>query len=166
MSDPYFRWMLFVDGENFTIRGQKLAEHFGFQLLEGPMHSRDAFVWPKHIAPSKFLWASELTVSGGYMPVSSRPSATRCYYFTGVKGDDAKLNEVRGALRTLGFDPQVFKKDKPSQPTKAVDVSMATEILSLSHQNAFDVACLIAGDRDREKALPQLFPWDSGSRSK
>jgi uncharacterized LabA/DUF88 family protein len=148
MADPNSRWMLFVDGENLTIRGQKVAEFYGLQLKEGNLWQRDAFMWLKNVPAHHFIWAPELNSSGGYKSGNERVAATRCYYYTGVKGDDGKLTEVRRALRQLGFDPQVFKKDKPNQTTKAVDISLATEILSLAHHEAFDIAVLIAGDRD------------------
>lgn len=147
-SSPHYRWMLFVDGENFTIRGQKMAEIFQIKLAEGTLWCPDVFLWMKNTPASLFLTTSELSASGGYLPINSHLPASRCYYYTGVKGDDDKLKAVRNSLREIGFDPQVFKKDKPNQPTKAVDIALATEILSLNHQNAFDIACIIAGDRD------------------
>jgi hypothetical protein len=39
------RWMLFVDGENFTIRGQEVAAANGLVLAEGGLHRRDVFLW-------------------------------------------------------------------------------------------------------------------------
>ncbi len=43
------RWMLFVDGENFTIRAQELAERQKITLVEGPYFKRDMFAWvPGH----------------------------------------------------------------------------------------------------------------------
>jgi len=45
--------MLFVDGENFTIRGQRLSESEGLELLEGRLYSRNIFLWvPEKILPS------------------------------------------------------------------------------------------------------------------
>jgi len=39
-------WMLFVDGENLTIRGQKLcAAQPGLDLIEGANYKRDCFLW-------------------------------------------------------------------------------------------------------------------------
>jgi len=54
MVDPHLRrWMLFVDGENFTIRGQRLSESEGLELLEGRLYSRNIFLWvPEKILPS------------------------------------------------------------------------------------------------------------------
>ena len=44
--DPHLRrWMSFVDGENFTIRAQKLAESRAIPLVEGEFYQRDVFVW-------------------------------------------------------------------------------------------------------------------------
>jgi hypothetical protein len=34
-SFVFLRWMLFVDGENFTIRAQKFAQENGITLVEG-----------------------------------------------------------------------------------------------------------------------------------
>jgi hypothetical protein len=147
MGDPNYRWMLFVDGENFTIRGQKVARARGITMLQGAYYLPDTFLWPPFPA-NQFIWTPQLTPSGGYLPNNQRPSASRCYYYTGVKGDDEKLLSVRNSLRNLGFDPQVFKKDRQDQTTKAVDISLATEILGLAYKNSFDVVCLIAGDRD------------------
>ena len=54
MVDPHLRrWMLFVDGENFTVRGQRLSESEGLALLEGRLYSRNIFLWvPEKVLPS------------------------------------------------------------------------------------------------------------------
>ena len=140
--------MLFVDGENFTIRGQAMAKAGGFKLEQGAYWNPDAFLWVRNVPPAMFLWAGELSQSGGMMPANYGQAAIRCYYYTGVKGDDDKLHMVSTSLRQLGFDAQVFKRSKPEQRTKAVDISLATEILGLAHQEAFDIALLVAGDQD------------------
>ena len=45
-SDPHLRrWMLFVDGENFTIRAQKVVASEHIKLAEGPYFSPDVFIW-------------------------------------------------------------------------------------------------------------------------
>ncbi len=38
-------WMLFVDGENFTIRGQELADKKSIVLTEGRYYSKNTFLW-------------------------------------------------------------------------------------------------------------------------
>lgn len=63
-------------------------------------------------------------------------------------GNDEIEKRVSSALRALGFDAHVFKKNSQSRPTKAVDISLATEILSLGYRDAYDIVCLVAGDRD------------------
>jgi|SRR5215472_2124427 len=148
MSDPDYRWMLFVDGENFTIRGQKRAESDGIVIPDGPYSLRDAFLWIPETPASQFIWTSELSPSGGYLPNNHQPRALRSYYYTGVAGDEGRLTGVRNSLRRLGFDPQVFKKVNQEKHTKAVDISLATELLSLAYKDAYDVVCLIAGDQD------------------
>jgi hypothetical protein len=44
--DPHWRrWMMFVDGENLTIRGQEFAKKNHIALSEGKFFTRDGFVW-------------------------------------------------------------------------------------------------------------------------
>ena len=38
-------WMLFVDGENVTKRGQEALKGKGFQLESGPYWRRDVYLW-------------------------------------------------------------------------------------------------------------------------
>ena len=54
MVDPHLRrWMLFVDGETFTVRGQRLSESEGLALLEGRLYARNIFLWvPEKVLPS------------------------------------------------------------------------------------------------------------------
>ena len=49
------RWMLFVDGENFTIRGQAMAKLGGFKLEQGAYWHTDAFLWVRNIQPAMLL---------------------------------------------------------------------------------------------------------------
>jgi hypothetical protein len=42
---PQHKWMLFVDGENFTIRGQELADKRSIVLTEGRYYCKDTFLW-------------------------------------------------------------------------------------------------------------------------
>jgi hypothetical protein len=44
--DPHLRrWMLFVDGENLTMRAQKLADNTALRLQEGAEYRKNVFVW-------------------------------------------------------------------------------------------------------------------------
>jgi hypothetical protein len=52
------RWMVFVDGENFTIRLQNVASAEGIALVDGPYAEKDFFAWTfKHgyFGPSGIL---------------------------------------------------------------------------------------------------------------
>jgi len=37
--------MMFVDGENLTIRAQRFAQEEGITLQKGPYYERDVMVW-------------------------------------------------------------------------------------------------------------------------
>jgi uncharacterized LabA/DUF88 family protein len=55
---------------------------------------------------------------------------------------------VREAIWKLGFTPEVFRKDKSSQKSKGVDITLTKDVLSHAFMNNYDVAVLIAGDGD------------------
>jgi hypothetical protein len=50
------RWMLFVDGENLTIEGKKLADERGVTLINGEYYSPGVFVWMPRIHPPSNLY--------------------------------------------------------------------------------------------------------------
>jgi uncharacterized LabA/DUF88 family protein len=133
-------WMLFVDGENFTIRAQDLAKQNGFLLDADPIHYlRDVFVWLPNSRPLRDIW--------NIFPVATS-LGTRAYYYSSVVGDDDKLMTVRPSLRHLGFEPRVFKKPTGAAKSKGVDITLTKDMLSHAFQDHYDDAVLIAGDGD------------------
>ncbi len=137
-SDPHLRrWMLFVDGENFTIRAQKVAQANNIFVPEGANHLTDVFMW----LPG--LQATQDTTQGH---LRLQPHAIRSFYYTSVTGDEPRLLDTRQRLRDLGFNPQVFKKTKDK--SKGVDIALAKDLLVNAFFDNYDVAVLIAGDGD------------------
>jgi uncharacterized LabA/DUF88 family protein len=142
-SDPHLRrWMMFVDGENLTIRAQRFAQDKSISLDEGPYYVRDVFVWlPEVQATRRLLYhedgSEELQLLG-----------VRAYYYTSTIGDDDKIRSVREALWKLGFQPEVFKKSRGQARTKGVDIALATDLLGNAYRDNYDAAVLIAGDGD------------------
>ena len=136
-----YRWMLFVDGENLTLRAQEFAKENSIDLVEGPFYMRDVFVWMP-----QFKRATD----GAYRNFPSslvNPHAIRAHYYTSAQGDDVKLREVNETLRKLGFEPKVFKKF-PKRKSKGIDISLSTDFLSHAFLNNYDFVALIAGDAD------------------
>lgn len=137
--DPHLRrWMLFVDGENFTICAQKVALKADVKLIEGDIYMPDVFVW----LPG--LRGTTNVMGHAYLPL--QPNAIRSFYYTTVPGDEVKVNDVKQKLRNLLFSPQVFKKRKDK--SKGVDIALAKDLLVHAFLNHYDVAALIAGDGD------------------
>ena len=140
-SDPHLRrWMLFVDGENFTLRAQALAEMNGLTLGAGRFYQRDVFLWmPETLATLNIYHY-------GYLRIQDH--AIRAHYYTSAVGDEAGLDDIREALKQLGFQPFVFKKTRQEQKAKGVDIMLAKDLLSHAFFNNYDIAVLIAGDGD------------------
>jgi uncharacterized LabA/DUF88 family protein len=141
--DPHLRpWMLFVDGENLTIRAQKLASDKAVNLQEGADYRKNVFVW----FPG--LKATPALTNTADSPIKVQDHAMRAYYYTSLTGDETQVLSVKRALRSRGFHPEVFKKIRPQEKAKGVDIALAKDFLSHAFLNNYDVAVLVAGDGD------------------
>ena len=140
-SDPHLRqWMLFVDGENFTIRAQQLASNKALALTAGQHYEKDVFVW--------FPGVSGRANPFPEPPLKLQATAVRAYYYTSVSGDENRIASIREALWKLGFQPEVFKRDPQTKRSKGVDIALAKDFLCNAFFNNYDVAVLYAGDGD------------------
>jgi uncharacterized LabA/DUF88 family protein len=156
MSYTERKWMLFVDGENFTIRGQKKATELNLSLAEGPYHKKDVLLWmpnPRPLQrPSSFSGEVNVLESTGL----------RAYYYTSVVGSHDDVKTIEESLWKIGFAPKVFKRPSGDRKSKGVDIALATDMLTHAFQNHFEVAILLAGDADysplvnRVKSLGKL----------
>ena len=131
---PYWiksgRVMLFVDGENLTLRYQD-------QLGDAPplphvSLRRDVWVW------SRMLNAH----------AHDKCEILRTHYYTSVVGDDLLIATVEDELKDIGIDaPRVFKRPRDRR-SKQVDISLAVEMLGHAQKRNIDAAVLVAGDLD------------------
>jgi uncharacterized LabA/DUF88 family protein len=132
------RWMLFVDGENLTMRAQQLSKEASIKLHVGPYYSTDIFVWlPNYPATERITGLPNL-----------QQHAIRSYYYTSVVGDEDKITSIKTALWNLGFQPEVYKKKKQGDKAKGVDIALTKDLLSHAYRNNYDAAVLVAGDGD------------------
>jgi hypothetical protein len=131
--------MLFVDGENFTLRGQDLAEKHGVALQTGEWFEEKTLLWMPGTPAGQNLYKVGYPMQVG---------ALRAYYYASVVGDDARRATVTAALWNLGFAPAVFRREKATGRSKGVDISLATDLLSDAFRASYDVAVLVAGDGD------------------
>jgi uncharacterized LabA/DUF88 family protein len=142
--------MVFVDGENFTIRGQEVARKRGVTLIEGKFYRPDTYLWPSHSTHA----TRDLAVYIEHW-LNLQPRAARAFYYTSVAGDNDRLAQVRMSLWELGFDPSVFRKAK-SHKAKGVDIALTTDLLANAYMNNYDVAVVLTGDADYAPALTEV----------
>ncbi|MBI3447640.1 MAG: NYN domain-containing protein [Acidobacteria bacterium] len=133
-------WMMFVDGENFTIRAQEVASSTGRVLIPGQHYLKDTHFW----FPGQGL-SGDRKLAFGRLNLALR--SFRSYFYTAVQGDDIKLDDVREALLALAFSPKVFRKPKGGR-SKGVDVSLTTDVLAHAQQGSYQACVLVAGDGD------------------
>ena len=93
--------------------------------------------------------------------------ADRAYYYTSMPYENATVvTATRLALREIGFEPKMFprrrEKSKVAElppgderddalarwKSKAVDLALATDVLTLAGEGRYEVAVLFAGDAD------------------
>lgn len=144
-------WMLFVDGENLAIQGQKLAEAEGIELMPGPYYEAESFLWPPSYGHSSLL----SSLAGELRPFPRFPPLQAHYYTTAV-GDDRLIASLRLKIREAGFKPHVFKKQSKAKKTKGVDISLARDLLVHGFEGGFSFALLIAGDQDYLPLVEEL----------
>ena len=134
------RWMLFVDGENLTIRAQKLAEQKEIEFpKENSYYLEDVYIWMPDVRATDFFMFRD--------PWRTDQPAVRAHYYTSVKGA-GNVNSVRLRLRALGFQPEVFQKPDGNRKAKGVDIALTKDVLSHAFRDNYDTAVLIAGDGD------------------
>src|SRR3954453_11123854 len=141
------RYMVFVDGENLTLRAQELAKQRDWTLVEGECYRRDVLIWfpnrpgntVAHSSPSDLSTWHDDYLCGA--PI-------RAMYYTSMVGDEPAIRSATESLWNLGFSPAVFKKDRRDQKAKGVDIALTKDMLSHAYLNNYDCAVLIAGDGD------------------
>lgn len=162
------RWMLFVDGENFTLEAEKVAVRQGATLSASDWYRPGVYLW----RPSPNATASPVSYGVDRLPLEMH--AVRAHFYTSAVGSPEDLDNIRRALHSLGFTPHVFKKDKGSQRSKGVDIAFATDVLANALRNNYDAAVLVAGDGDyvplveeikRAGKLALLWYFDNDSLS-
>ena len=143
-------WMMFVDGENLAIQGQKVPRLAGVELMEGPFHQQDTFLWVPENTHSGFL--RNLAGLSGLPP----PSPTQSHYYTSAVATDRELQSLSRVVREAGFAPHIFKKPSKAEKSKGVDISLARDLLVHGFEGGFSYALLIAGDQDYLPLLQEL----------
>lgn len=135
-------WMLFVDGENFTKRGQEHLPKYGVNIRPGPAWRRDVYLWH----PVVNYRATSATFAHDISASSWPFAARRAYYYTAMEAGEPEWTETRLGLRGLGFEPRLFKRTRGR--SKAVDVALTTDVLTLGAEGRYEVAVIVAGDGD------------------
>jgi hypothetical protein len=95
--------MMFVDGENFTLRAQKVANSNSLVLLGGRYAMKDTFVWFPNVPATAELTPRHLKL---------QPHAIRSFYYTSVSGDDVKLNEVKTKNTGARVQPRSLREKR------------------------------------------------------
>lgn len=150
------RMMVFVDGENLVSRFEAMKAT-GAEPDSNLAYENGVFVWH----PSTVM--VELSI------------VTRATFYTYAQGDDEKLRDIRGKIKSLEFRqyyvpnepstgklintlyPKVFKKPKNARSGKGVDIQMTLDILSNLYRNNVDTVYLVSGDGDFKPVIDECI---------
>lgn len=136
--------MVFIDGENLTMRYQAMLEK-GRKPKPEVVHLKDTFVWHPQVLRVVFF------------------DIVRATYYTYAVGTDEYLKEVCDRLKQFSYVsrpsrhefsdtnlvyPKVFKKNRQSAKRKGVDISITVEALTHTFGNSIDIVYLMTGDGD------------------
>lgn len=146
--------MLFVDGENFTRRGQEVLREAKVAPIAGERWQKDVYLWVPLLKATHPLIGHQTGFYGlrqagaSYSPPPpSAHAATRAYYYTSMPYEnEGAVTHTRLALREIGFEPRMFPRRQGK--SKAVDLSLATDALTLAGEDRYEVAVIFAGDAD------------------
>ena len=97
------RWMMFVDGENFVVRGQAVARAENVTLVRGECYKPDVYLW----LPGQHA-RHALANSPETLPMQR--DGIRSYYYTSIVGSDEDVRLTKDLVRSGGFYPEVFKR--------------------------------------------------------
>ena len=121
------RAMIFIDARNL-IGGEKLYNHqnqknhrFGYKEL---------MAW----FGEKFHLIRGYYYDGAPHPTQRTKDREKLYHFIRQQGITLRLKEID------------FQKKNPSQ--KGVDIYLASDMISLAYENAYDTAIIVSGDGD------------------
>ena len=140
---PY-RWMQFVDGQNFTFRAQELLRGSSYEPRESDSYKKDCYLWPggdSHAFPR---------------PQAAEPWPVRSFYYTSVAGGEDIRAEAREKIRNLGFEPHVFSSGKHPGRTNGADVALTKDMLSHAFRGNYEIAVLISGDGEYVPLIEEL----------
>jgi uncharacterized LabA/DUF88 family protein len=142
------RWMVFVDGQDYTNRSQAFAIAQGRELSPGPYHMRDVYFLPGTSTAYEFLHQAN--------PELVRAAFVRAYYYTSVVGDAVLAEDIRNRLWASGFTAEVFQRSQREMQSKGVHITLTKDILSHAFLNSYDVAVLVAGDGEYVPLVQEL----------
>jgi uncharacterized LabA/DUF88 family protein len=139
------RSMLFVDGENLTIRFQEM-EKAGRTRKTSVSHQQDAYVWSPQVTKSLY---------------DGLDNVVRVHYYTSATGDEVAITNLHDDISKLGYTspsahghnfgqlvPLVFKKLNRSKKTRNVDIHIIIDVMRYAFNDSIDRIYLASGDGD------------------
>lgn len=154
---PEHKTMVFVDGENFAIRGREALKALVGDEQKGPIYEPSTFLWvPSSLQGRELGWY-------GLNPTLF-PPAVRSYYFSALKsGNNQTLEDVAERLKALDFEPNLFTTKKSRKEgegrvaaSKLVDQSLTVTALHHAYGDHYDTAMILAGDADYIPLIQEL----------
>jgi uncharacterized LabA/DUF88 family protein len=137
--------ILFVDGENLTLRYQAMLAE-GYKPHDHIVHIPDVFVWSNNIATA--------------LTPEIDTDVFRINYYTSVVGTYERIEEIRANIARCKYEqagnyygesqitPHVFKKPVQRAKSRKVDINIAVDVMRHAYTDDADVIYVFSGDGD------------------
>lgn len=122
------RLMVFVDGSNFLTQ---LAKVIGVQFKSSK-------------PPEPAITLSQELIAQLHSHYNY--NIVRRYWFASYGGDEPYFEKYQRILHKHSFDPKLYKRRNAKE--KGVDIGLTLAMMRNAYQENFDVALLVAGDKD------------------
>ncbi|WP_010499995.1 NYN domain-containing protein [Paenibacillus elgii] len=148
----YRKMMVFIDGENITMRFQELKSRL--KVREGVNELRDVYVW-----------RTETTQTACDI---GKHEIIRATYYTYAIGDETRQQEINDEVKSMTFSsnynsslpnnlyPYVLRKVR-NKAAKGVDIKMTLDMIHHANNNNYDTALLISGDGDYLPVIEEVI---------
>ena len=151
---PRPRAILFIDGENLTIRYQAMLT--AGRIAKAKFHHR----------PNVYLWTDRILENDNFR----LEKVIRTYYYTSMVGSDQDIVDVKRTLASFVFSsrgddggiesqvvPVVFKKPRQSQKTRNVDIQVVIDVMRFAFTDEVERVYLVSGDGDYLPLLDEVM---------
>jgi uncharacterized LabA/DUF88 family protein len=148
----YQRVMVFIDGENLTLRFKEMLKGGSIANTE-VIHKEDTYAWSENSIQIEGLYE---IIRASYYTYTIGPQEA-AISLTSNEIKNLKFNRHLGSQMHNKLHPVVFWKSQSSRKGKGVDIQLTVDALIHAFENNFDIFYLVSGDGDFAPLVKEII---------